>query len=97
MNRFERLRKMNLEGFSEAIIAIETEMPYCYNKYCPYLSSDGFVCRSNDSKEHCRMATINYLSEEIEGTSKLSKVKRKIVFACILLAIMLFSIFAKVR
>lgn len=68
MNRFERLHKMDDERFAEAVVAVINEMPYCTNENCPYLSADGFVCRSSDSKKHCPQAIMNYLSKEVDDT-----------------------------
>ena len=68
MNRFERLHRMTDESFAEAVVAVINEMPYCTNENCPYLSADGFVCRSQDSKKHCPQAIKNYLSEEVDDT-----------------------------
>lgn len=67
MNRFDRLHRMNMEGFAKAVVDIVNEMPYCANENCPFLSSDGFVCRSEDSNKHCPQAIMNYLSEEVDN------------------------------
>ena len=98
MNRFERLHKMDMEGFSEAVVAVISEMPYCYNKYCPFLSADGFVCRSHNSKEHCKRAIISYLSEELNNmfvTDKTGSVIFTIVILIMGVAFTAFTLLTK--